>query len=47
MFYLPKIRKKMRQYPIGIQDFASIIKNDFVYVDKTELVYQLASVKGV
>ena len=47
MLYLPKIHKKMRQYPIGIQDFASIIKNDFVYVDKTELVYQLASVKGV
>ena len=44
---MPKIHKKMRQYPIGIQDFASIIKNDFVYVDKTELVYQLASVKGV
>jgi hypothetical protein len=37
----------MRQYPIGIQDFASIIKDDFVYVDKTALVYQLASVKGV
>ena len=37
----------MRQYPIGIQDFASIINGGFVYVDKTEPVYQLASVKGV
>ena len=37
----------MRPYPIGIQDFASIINGDFVYVDKTDLVYQLASIKGV
>ena len=37
----------MKQYPIGIQNFASIINGGFVYVDKTELVYQLASVKGV
>ena len=37
----------MKQYPIGIQDFASIVKDDFVYVDKTALVYQLAKVKGV
>ena len=44
MFYLPKIRKKMRQYPIGIQDFARIINRNMVYVDKTDLVYQLASV---
>ena len=37
----------MKQYPIGIQDFASIVQDDFVYVDKTALVYQLAKVKGV
>jgi len=37
----------MKQYPIGIQDFASIVKDDFVYVDKTALVYLLAKVKGV
>ena len=37
----------MKLYPIGIQDFASIIQDGFVYVDKTALVYQLASVKGV
>ena len=30
------------KYPIGIQDFEKIIQNGFVYVDKTEMVYQLA-----
>ncbi len=29
------------KYPIGIQDFAKIITNDYVYVDKTDLVYSL------
>ena len=37
----------MRQYPIGIQDFARIINRNMVYVDKTDLVYQLASSEGV
>ena len=37
----------MRQYPIGIQDFAKIINGNMVYVDKTDLVYQLASSEGV
>ena len=32
------------KYPIGIQDFAQIIEDGYVYVDKTELVYKL--VKG-
>lgn len=35
------------QYPIGIQDFASIIKGGLVYVDKTALVYDLSKTKGV
>lgn len=35
------------QYPIGIQDFKSIIQDGFVYVDKTDLVYQLVKTKGV
>ena len=30
------------KYPIGIQDFEYIRQNNFVYVDKTALVYQLA-----
>lgn len=31
------------KYPIGIQTFSQIIENGFVYVDKTDLVYSLAT----
>ena len=31
------------KYPIGIQDFKSIIDDGYVYVDKTALVYELVS----
>ena len=31
------------KYPIGIQDFKSIIEGGFVYVDKTDLVYDMAN----
>ena len=31
----------MLNYPIGIQDFASIRQGGYVYVDKTDLVYKL------
>ncbi len=31
------------KYPIGIQTFETIIKDGFVYVDKTALVYKLAT----
>ena len=31
-----------RKYPIGIQTFSEIIRNEYVYVDKTDLVWQLA-----
>lgn len=31
----------MKKLPIGVQDFASLIQNDFLYIDKTELVYKL------
>ena len=34
--------KTDRKYPIGIQTFSEIIKNGYVYVDKTELIWQLA-----
>ena len=30
------------KYPIGIQTFSTIIEGGYVYVDKTDLVYQLA-----
>lgn len=34
------------KYPIGIQDFESIRNDDFVYVDKTDLIYKMTSQKG-
>ncbi len=34
----------MMKYPIGIQSFERIIKEGYVYVDKTELIYKL--IKG-
>ncbi len=34
---------QQRKYPIGIQTFERIIKEGYVYVDKTDLVWQLAN----
>ena len=31
------------KYPVGIQTFEKIIEGDFVYVDKTDLVYSLVN----
>ena len=31
-----------RKLPIGIQDFERLIRNGYIYVDKTEYVYRLA-----
>ena len=33
------------KYPIGIQSFEQIISEDYVYVDKTDLIYQLVQGK--
>lgn len=33
----------MMKYPIGIQSFAEIINDGYVYVDKTALIYQLVT----
>ena len=33
----------MMKYPIGIQSFDQIIEDGFVYVDKTDLIYQLVT----
>ena len=30
------------RYPIGVQTFEEIINGEYVYVDKTDLVYNLA-----
>ncbi len=35
-----------KEYPIGIQSFEKIIRNNFLYVDKTEFVYRLARKSG-
>ena len=31
------------KYPIGIQDFESIIRDGYIYVDKTALIYRMAT----
>ena len=31
-----------RRYPIGIQTFSEMIRGGYVYVDKTNLMWQLA-----
>ena len=36
-----------RRYPIGIQTFEDIIDDNYVYVDKTELVYKLVQNKSI
>ena len=33
----------MKKLPIGLQDFGELRRNDFLYVDKTELIHQLAT----
>lgn len=33
----------VQKYPVGIQDFESLRRGGYVYVDKTELVYRLAN----
>lgn len=35
-----------RHFPVGIETFSEIIENNFVYVDKTELIHKLVSNKG-
>lgn len=36
------MRQIARKYPIGIQTFERIIRESYIYVDKTDLVWQLA-----
>lgn len=38
-----KIIERAMKYPIGIQDFESIINGGYVYVDKTDLIYRLVT----
>lgn len=34
------------KYPIDIQTFPEIIRNGYIYVDKTDFVYELVSSSG-
>ncbi len=36
-----------RRYPIGIQTFSEIVKGEYIYIDKTELVYRLTHDDGI
>ena len=36
------MEQMMRKYPVGIQTFERLIKDGFIYVDKTNLVWELA-----
>ena len=33
----------MKKLPIGIQDFGEIIKNNYLYIDKTKQIHKLIS----
>ena len=35
-----------RKYPIGIQTFSTIRKEDYLYIDKTEYVYRMTHVNS-
>ena len=35
-----------KKLPLGLQDFRKIIENGFLYVDKTEYVFRIASNPG-
>lgn len=37
------MEKTSHKYPIGIQDFGEVRRNNYVYVDKTALMYQMTS----
>ena len=37
------MEQKRRKYPVGIQTFSRLIREGYVYVDKTDLVWQMAT----
>lgn len=45
MGLLIKVKDKieMNKYPVGIQEFSKILEENFLYIDKTEYVYDLVS----
>jgi hypothetical protein len=40
------IQTMIQKYPVGIQDFEKIRTENFLYVDKTSFVYQMADIGG-
>lgn len=38
--------KSKKALPIGLQDFCSLIRDGFLYVDKTQLIYPLIKMRG-
>ena len=36
----------MKNIPIGIQAFSSLIEGNFVYLDKTDMIYKIANKKA-
>ena len=39
--YINIMEQNMRKYPVGIQTFADLIREGYIYVDKTDLVWRL------
>jgi len=38
-----KLKNIMKKIPIGIQAFSKLIEGDFVYLDKTDMIYNIAN----
>ena len=36
-------QQRRRKYPVGIQTFSRLIREGYVYIDKTDLVWQMAN----
>jgi hypothetical protein len=43
LIFVPKLQKQMKKLPIGIQTFSKLREDDFIYVDKTEYIYNIIS----
>ena len=37
------VEKKLKKLPLGISTFSEIIQENYVYVDKTEHIYQMVT----
>ena len=42
-YFVTKTKLNRMKYPIGIQSFESLIKDGYVYVEKTDQIYQLTT----